>query len=562
VERFINILVIDNNPININGLRDMLTGGGNNLIFCENEESALPILEKRKIGIILVNIERQSVNGFELLQRLKSNPNSEEAYKIVISESTSSGARLVKGLREGAVDYLSSPFNPNLVKAKIEVFKTLYFKDRRINQLLGNIFPQNVLSDLNTTGKFSPKRIEEGVVLFTDFVAFSKIAKHQKPMELLHHLEEYFNKFDEIVERYELEKVKTIGDAYMALAGVNESNKKPAVRASLAAIEMRDYIINRKQLALATNQEFWEIRIGIHSGPLVAGIIGSKKISFDVWGDTVNIAARAEQNSEANNISITDRIAGHVLPYFDLTHRGEIEIKYGGQVDMFFLERLKSNFSLFEEGKLPNSKLRKGCDLVTMDFDFARRFILNKLKSSLPDELEYHDIKHTLNVERSAERIASLEGVEGEELILLKTAVLFHDSGFIFTYEKNEDLAIKLIKKELPNFGYSDKQIKEITKIIKSTTREIEPVSLLEKIMCDADHDYLGRADYHVVATRLRIELEGKKRVMSDLEWIDFQLNYLENVHVFYTETAKNIRERGKQLRIQELKDERAEITS
>ena len=562
MERFINILVIDNNPININGLRAMLSGGGNNLIFCEDEELAIPILEKRKIGIILINIERQSVNGFELLQRLSSNPNSTEAYKIVISESTSSGARLVKGLREGAVDYLSSPFNPNLVKAKIEVFKTLYFKDRRINQLLGNIFPQNVLTDLNTTGKFSPKRIEEGVVLFTDFVAFSKIAKHQKPMELLHRLEEYFNKFDEIIERYDLEKVKTIGDAYMALAGVNEPNKKPAVRACLAALEMRDYIINRKQLALATNQEFWEIRIGIHSGPLVAGIIGSKKISFDVWGDTVNIAARAEQNSEANNISITDRIAGHVLPYFDLTHRGEIEIKYGGQVDMFFLEKLKPKFSLFKEGKLANSKLRKGCDLVTMDFDFARKFILNKLKSSLPDELVYHDIKHTLNVERSAERLANLEGVEGEELILLKTAVLFHDAGFIFTYEKNEDLAIKLIENELPSYGYSDEQIKKIAKIIKSTTREVEPQTLLEKIMCDADHDYLGRADYHVVANRLRTELETQNRGMTDLEWIEFQLNYLEKVHEFYTETAKNIRERGKQLRIQELKNEWAEINS
>lgn len=562
MERFINILVIDNNPININGLRAMLTGGGNNLIFCEDEESAIPVLEKRKIGIILINIERKSINSFELLQRLKSNPNSEEAYKIVISESTSSGARLVKGLREGAVDYLSSPFNPNLVKAKIEVFKTLYFKDRRINQLLGNIFPQNVLNDLNSTGKFSPKRIEEGVVLFTDFVAFSKIAKHRKPMELLHQLEEYFNKFDEIVERYELEKVKTIGDAYMALGGVTESNKKPAVRACLAAVEMRDYIVNRKQLALATNQDYWEIRIGIHSGPLVAGIIGSKKISFDVWGDTVNIAARAEQNSEPNNISITDRIAGHVLPYFELTHRGEIEIKYGGQVDMFFLEKLKPKFSLFEEGKLASSKLRKTCDLVTMDFDFARRFILNKLKSSLPDELVYHDIKHTLNVERSAERLASLEGVEGEELILLKTAVLFHDAGFIFTYEKNEDLAIRLIEKELPSFGYTNQQIKEVTKIIKSTTREVKPNTLLEKIMCDADHDYLGRADYHVVANRLRIELEGQNRKMTDLEWIDFQLNYLENTHVFYTETARNIRERGKQLRIQELKNQRAELNS
>ena len=131
----------------------MLNGGGNNMIFCDDEAAAIPVLERRKVGIILINIQQISIDGFELLQRLKSNPNSRDAYKIVISESTSSGARLVKGFKEGAVDYISSPFNPNLVKAKIEVFKTLYFKDLRINQLLENIFPQNVLDDFNTIGK-------------------------------------------------------------------------------------------------------------------------------------------------------------------------------------------------------------------------------------------------------------------------------------------------------------------------------------------------------------------------------------------------------------------------
>lgn len=540
----------------------MLSGNGNNLIFCEDEKAALPILKKRKVGIILINIQRESIDGFELLQRLKSNPNSADAYKIVISESTSSGARLVKGFKEGAVDYISSPFNPNLVKAKIEVFKTLYFKDQRINQLLQNIFPQNVLSDLNTIGKFSPKRIEEGVVLFTDFVAFSKIAKHQKPMDLLRQLEEYFNKFDEIVERYDLEKIKTIGDAYMALGGVTETNKKPAVRACLAALEMRNYMTNRKQLAQATGNDFWEIRIGLHSGPLVAGIIGNKKMSFDVWGDTVNIAARAEQHSSADSITVTDRIAGHVLPYFDLKHRGEVEIKYGGQVDMFYLQHLKSEYSLFEEGNLANSKLRKSCDLVNMDFEFARRHIINKLKSSLPDELDYHSLKHTLNVEKAAVRIAKLEGVEGEDLILLKTAVLFHDSGFILQYDHNENIGAEFVRRELPKFGYNTEQIEAIAQIIMSTTREIEPKTLLEKIMCDADHDYLGRADYFLVSKKLRNELEVQGKKMSDIDWIEYQLNYLENIHKFYTETAHNIRNKGKMKRIQELKQKQEDLLS
>jgi class 3 adenylate cyclase/HD superfamily phosphodiesterase len=560
VERFINILVIDNNPININGLRAMLLGGGNNLIVCEDEMSALPILKKRKVGIILINIQSEQVNGFELLQRLKSNPDSRDAYKIVISESTSSGARLVKGFKEGAVDYISSPFNPNLVKAKIEVFKTLYFKDLRINQLLENIFPMTILRDLNTIGKFSPKKVDEGVVLFTDFVAFTKTAKLQKPMELLRELESYFKKFDEIVERYNLEKIKTIGDAYMALAGVTEKNENPVVRATLAALEIRDYIINRKQLAEATNGSSWDIRIGLHSGPLVAGIIGSKKISFDVWGDTVNIAARAEQNSVENNITVTANVAKHILPYFDITHRGEIKIKFGSTVDMYFVDQLKLDMSMFKEGKVPNSKLRAKCNLPPMDFEFMRRFIINKLKSSLPDELDYHNIKHTLNVERSAVRIANLEGVIGEELILLKTAVLFHDAGFILRYEENEHFGIQMAETELPKFGYSKEQIKTISEVISATRKNIRPNTLLEMIMCDADHDYLGRADYHIVAKTLRNELSNFGKDLTEIEWIDFQLNYLQNIHVFYTQTAKNIRERSKGLRIMELKNMRESL--
>lgn len=553
VERFINILIIDKDEDTVRGLKTILNGGGNNVISVPDEDAAYAILNKRDIGIILVSVAGQE-SGFELLKRLKQHPRGEEIYKIVITDEKGSGAKLVKGFREGAVDHITKPFNANLVKAKIEVFKALYFKDQRINQLLTTIFPKNVLEDLNSQGKFSPQRIEEGTVLFTDFVAFSKIAKHMLPMDLLKKLETYFNKFDEITERYQLEKIKTIGDAYMALSGVTEKNTKPAVRACLAALEMRDFMINEQLFTRAANKEFWEIRIGIHSGPLVAGIIGSKKISFDVWGDTVNIAARAEQHSVANGISITDRIAGHVIPYFNLEHRGEVEVKHGGSVNMYFLKNLKPTYSLFQEGKLPNSKLRKGCGLMIMDFEHARKTIINRLKSSLPDELTYHDIKHTLNVEKAAERFAKLEGIKGEELILLRTAVLFHDAGYILSNEGNEEIAIKLMKRELPNFGYTDEHITKVADIIRATIKGTKPTSLLEMIMCDADHDYLGRADYHSVASKLRIELEEQGKPMTDKEWINFQLNYLEKEHRYHTETARNIRLPGKKRRIEELK--------
>lgn len=560
MERFINILVIEDNPKNVTELKRIISGGGNSLIFSTTEAAVISILEKQSIGIILININCKNINGLDLLKRLHSNQRVNNAFKILISEENQEIGDLLQGLRRGAVDYITTPFNEQLIKAKLAVLKNNYFKSLRIDQLLRSIFPPNVLEELDTKGKFTPKKVEKGVVLFTDFVAFTKLSKNTPPITLLHQLEAYFQKFDEIAERYKLEKIKTIGDAYMALAGVTESNKLPAVRATLAAIEIRDFVINRKKMALATGDHTWDIRIGLHSGPLVAGVISSKKMSFDVWGDTVNIASRAEQNSIKNNITVTSTIAHDIHSYFDIVHRGQISIKYGDFVDMYFVEQLKNNYSLFNEGRLPNRLLREKCELPPMDFEFAREHMINKLKSSLPDKLDYHNIKHTLNVEKAAIRLANIEGIKGEDLILLRTAVIFHDAGYILQYENNEAIGVQLAKNELPKFGYDDKQIDIICKIILNTNMEKEPETLLQKVMRDADLDYLGRADYYVVARTLRNEMKNYGRVLSELEWIDFQLNFLENVHHYFTQTSQNIREKGKQIRIKELKQKKATI--
>ena len=557
MERFINILIIDDDEKTQRGLKEILAGSGNNILLARDIYQALPVLKQKEIGIILINIDSPFFGGMELLASIKENSAIKNVYKIVICENSRSGAKLVKGLSEGAVDYITKPFNPNLVKAKIEVFKTLYFKDQRIGQLLSNIFPENVLEDLNTYGKFSPKRIDKGVVMFTDFVDFSSASKKIKPIALLRKLEYYFTRFDEIMERYKLEKIKTIGDAYMALGGVTENHAHPAIRACLAALEIRNFMINEKELAQAIGKDYWEIRVGIHMGPLVAGIIGSKKFSFDVWGDTVNIASRAEQSTENDTISITNKVLNEVGEYFDITPRGRIEIKKrGGTVEMFFLDRLKAEHCLYGEGKIAATHLRSICGLEMIDFEQMRVFIINKLKVYLPDELVYHTLSHTLNVEKAAIRYAKLEGLTESELNLLRTAVLYHDSGFILNYDNNEKFAVQMTATTLERFGYSKEQIRIVNDIILATMDGIEPVTLMQQIMCDADHDYFGRADYHTVARKLRIEMENYGRVMDDAGWIEFQLSYLDRKHVFYTETAKNIRTAGKNARIQELKEQ------
>ena len=556
MERFINILVIDADPKNQKGLKAILSGGGNNVLFADHIEQALPIIQQKEIGVLLINIDDPEFGGLELLHSLREMNSQRSMYKLVITQNSASAVKLVKGLHEGAVDYITIPFNPNLIKAKIDVFKTLYYKDQRINQLLNNIFPRNVLEDLNLYNKFSPKRVENGVVLFTDFIEFSSKARNMKPIALLKKLDYYFKQFDEIIHRYKLEKVKTIGDSYMAIAGVTEDLPYPAMRAALAAIEMRDFILNEKQISIALKKEYWEMRVGMHMGPLVAGIIGSQKMSFDVWGDTVNIAARAEQSSKAGAIQITEPVAAELEAYTTLHPRGLVDIhKRGGQIHMYYLELLKKEFSMYGEGRFANVEIRNMCGLSPIDFEHMRIDIINHLKALLPEEIVYHDINHTMNVEKAAIRYAKLEGVDEASIMLLRTAVLYHDAGFILQPDHNEHFAIKMAEDKLPKFGYSQDHIKIIQDIILATSSGHTPEDLLQKIMCDADHDYLGRADYYQISSKLRQELENFGTVMTDHEWLVFQYHYMTEHHRYFTNTAKNIRVQGKKARIAELKE-------
>ena len=557
MEKYINILVIDEDDKTHKGLKGILGKNDNNILSAHTISEAIPTLKKKEIGIIIINIDCSSFTGQEIFKTIKETSLIKSVYIIVLSKDLYAGAKMIKGLNEGAIDFITKPFNPNLIQAKIEVYKALFYKDQKINLLLSNIFPENVLQDLDSKGKFSPKRIEKGVVLFTDFVNFSKKASKINPMQLLKKLEHYFTRFDEIIGKYNLEKIKTIGDSYMVLGGVTENNSEPAIRACLAALEIRDFMINEKTLALAMKQDFWEIRIGIHQGPLVTGIIGTKKFSFDVWGDTVNIASRAEQSALSSTINITNVIAQQIEKYFEIKSRGKIEIKKrGGDIEMYLIEKLKLEYSFYNEGKLASSELLDKCQLGKVDIEHMRKDVINLLKSSLPDEVVYHDLNHTLNVEKAALRYAKIEGLNSEEIMLLQTAALYHDTGFILKNENNEEVAIKLARINLPKFGYSFEQIEAIANIIQSTVHSFPKTTILDQIINDSDHDYFGRADYYAVSNKLRIELANYGIELNDEQWLTRQIDYLENKHQFYTETAKNIRQQSKNMRLQELKEQ------
>lgn len=562
MERLMNILIIDDIEEDKVLLRNMLIGGGNIVLTCSSLKEVDALILQKEIALLIVNCDSPLFSSMVDLQALLTNYSNQISYALLVTSIDQKNTKLARGFNAGAIDVLYKPYDTFYVKAKVAHYKALYFKDKRIAQLLGNILPRTVLEDLNQHGKYSPKRIEEGVVIFTDFVDFSLKAKAMKPLKLVKRLEYYFTKFDDILDRYKLEKIKTIGDAYMVLGGVTEDNEEPLLRACLAALEMRNFMRNEQLLAKTLNRDFWQIRIGIHTGSLVAGIIGTKRYSFDVWGDTVNIAARAQQVCEVDEITVTKQVFHQVENYFVGTPLGVVPIKKrGGEMDLYQLNQLKNEYSLYGKGEFPNVLLRNKCKLQSVDFDHMRQDIIQRLKADLLDQLVYHDLFHTLNVEKAVLRLAHLEGLSEEDIMLIRTAALYHDIGFVYTYENNELHAVRQMEKTLPIFGYQPSQIQLIRGLILATSGHIEPQTLMEQIICDADHDYLGRADYYTVAAKLRIELANYGTVLSEYDWVSMQINYLENTHRYYTVPAISIRERGKQNRIEELKKQLLALT-
>jgi len=210
----------------------------------------------------------------------------------------------------------------------------------RSEHLLRNILPEGTARELMETGKVKAKKFEEVSVLFTDFEGFTQYSEGLSPEELVKTIDFYFSKFDKIIEKHGLEKIKTIGDSYMCAAGVPFPMKDHASKMLHAALEILEFVEVSKKDNRAHYAHF-KIRIGINSGSLIAGVVGSKKFAYDIWGDTVNIASRMESSSEIGKINISENTYQLVKDEFKCKERGEIEVKNKGMVPMYFVESVK-----------------------------------------------------------------------------------------------------------------------------------------------------------------------------------------------------------------------------
>ncbi len=352
------ILIVDDTPTNITILNELL--GAFRKLVATNGEKALELAAREIPDLILLDIEMPGMDGFEVCRRLKAAPGTSQIPVIFLTARTDKETTLA-GFKAGARDFMTKPFNSDellvrvgtqldLAEARQKLETTiqqmeisssllkqqgedLAKKNVIADNLLLNILPEYVARELKEVGRVVPRHFPIATVLFADFVGFSRISKGLTPQEMVDELNDLFVGYDLILERNNLEKIKTIGDGYMAVGGVpvpNSTNPKDALKAGL---EMVRFVRERRNANPTKPQ--WEVRIGIHTGELIAGVIGKSKFAYDVWGDTVNVASRVESGGEKGMVNLSGITYQLVKDHFTCTHKGKIEAKNMGKMDIY-----------------------------------------------------------------------------------------------------------------------------------------------------------------------------------------------------------------------------------
>ncbi|MCB1179493.1 MAG: adenylate/guanylate cyclase domain-containing protein [Leptospiraceae bacterium] len=238
----------------------------------------------------------------------------------------------------------------------------------KTESILKSILPSAIVEEIKLRGKVKPKNYESVSILFCDLSGFTDISTKLSPKELLSELDECFMHVDKICKMHKIEKIKTIGDSYMAACGFNPKEEGlPAVNAVLCAIRiqefMRKYIKSQKK----QNKPAWEMRIGIHTGPVVAGIIGEDRFNYDIWGDSVNTAQRMESHGKKSCINISIDTYNAAKDFFSFENRGKVNVKGKGEMQMYFVNGIMSELSLNGLGKTPNSAFRKKYEVLLIN---------------------------------------------------------------------------------------------------------------------------------------------------------------------------------------------------
>jgi adenylate cyclase len=420
----------------------------------------------------------------------------------------------------------------------------------KMKEMLTALGKVETTNKLVTDKKQSLIRYKTATVLYADIVGFEQYIPKLDPKVLIDSLDEIFIRLQGIIAKFPVRSIRTIGDTLMCVGGIPQKNITNPMEVLLGAIEMQYYISE-----IQRSSEFgkmWKLRIGIHTGTVIADVSGRKSPHYEVKGDTVNLAARIRQFCEDGKILISATTYELVKDLFECEYFKKMPVKYQGEIPLYSVKSIKPEYSLQGKGIIPNKKFSLRFSMI--QFTDLQEHILDKLEKELPQSLYYHNIKHTVDVVTQVELIGLGEGVTSEELLLLKTAALFHDAGHTISYDNHEYFSCLIAREILRDYYYTSSQIDAICQLISATKLPPKPANKMEQIMCDADLDYLGRSDMIPVSNALFQELKERLMIKSLKDWNNMQMKFISK-HQYFTETARNLREVNKQMQIERIKN-------
>ncbi|MCB8984827.1 MAG: response regulator [Ardenticatenaceae bacterium] len=335
-----NVLIVDDSPVNLRLLAQILNNMDYMVRPAKNGRIALASAKAAPPDLILLDIMMPEMNGFEVLARLKSDPDLRDIPVLIISALDDMDS-IVKGIKMGAEDYLPKPFERVLLQARIETclekkqlrdreklhLQQIEAEKRRADELLHVILPNAIVAELKATDGVQPRLYQNVAVLFADVVGFTPYCETHTPEDVLMNLQALVEVYEKITFAYDLQKIKTVGDAFMATAGLLNVLDNPVAHCVRSAFKM---IAAAPKLPAG-----WQVRIGIHIGPVIAGIVGHRQYLFDLWGDTVNTAQRIESQGPPGTISLSRVAYEQVADYWRAEARGCIPVKGKGELEIF-----------------------------------------------------------------------------------------------------------------------------------------------------------------------------------------------------------------------------------
>lgn len=328
------ILIVDDIEENLAVLTETLNAGGFSPLQAKSGERAIEIARKAHPDLILLDIRMPGMDGYETIKALKADPATADIPVIFLSALNQIEDK-VKGFQCGAVDYVSKPFQKEEVIARVtthihlrEAQRAIETERQKSERLLHTILPKRVADELKNGRTSEPELFDDVSIFFSDFVNFTENARSLSAKELIGELNDMYTALDDIMEANGCERIKTIGDAYLAVCSISNVTSDHAARIARAAGGALRYLEGRN----ARSKIQWRMRIGLHCGPIVGGIVGTKKYLYDIFGDTVNIASRMESHAEPMTVCCTRAFADAAGPEFDFCGDRQAQIKGVGEM--------------------------------------------------------------------------------------------------------------------------------------------------------------------------------------------------------------------------------------